>query len=31
LPNRKERIMGTIHVEQRETVLIGTFDNPPHG
>jgi enoyl-CoA hydratase/carnithine racemase len=23
--------MGTIHVEQRESVLIGTFDNPPHG
>ena len=23
--------MGTIHVEQRETVLIGRFDNPPHG
>ncbi len=23
--------MGTINVEQRGTVLIGTFDNPPHG
>ena len=23
--------MGTIEVEQRGTVLIGTFDNPPHG
>jgi len=23
--------MGTVDVEQRESVLIGTFDNPPHG
>ena len=23
--------MGTVNVEQRGTVLIGTFDNPPHG
>ncbi len=23
--------MGTVDVEQRGTVLIGTFDNPPHG
>jgi len=23
--------MGTITVEQRDTVLIGSFDNPPHG
>jgi enoyl-CoA hydratase/carnithine racemase len=30
-PTRKGRIMGTIHEEQRGTVLIGTFDNPPHG
>jgi enoyl-CoA hydratase len=23
--------MGTVNVEQRGTILIGTFDNPPHG
>jgi enoyl-CoA hydratase len=23
--------MGTVNVEQRDTVLIGSFDNPPHG
>ena len=23
--------MGTVNVEQRGTVLIGSFDNPPHG
>jgi len=23
--------MGTVNVEQRDTVLIGRFDNPPHG